>query len=47
VTALTLVSTPANRVMRRADGKLIGVSLQPHELVRAHIGANDVTVAAV
>ena len=46
VTTLSLAATPADRVVRRADGKLIGVSLQPHELVRAHIGAGDVTVTA-
>jgi hypothetical protein len=34
-------------VMSRTDGKLIGVSVKPHELVRARIGAGDVTVTAV
>jgi len=47
VTALSLVPAPATRVMRRDDGKLIGVSLERQELVRAHIGAGDVTVTAV
>jgi hypothetical protein len=47
VTALSLVPTPGDRVIRRADGKLIGVSLNPQELVRAHIGAGDVTVTPV
>jgi hypothetical protein len=47
ITALSLVPTPADRVMSRTDGKLIGVSVKPHELVRARIGAGDVTVTAV
>ena len=47
VTALTLVVTPADRLMRRDDGKLIGVSVAPHELVRAHISASGVTVPEV
>ena len=47
VSALSLVPTPADRVMHRDDGKLIGVSVKPHELVRAHITADDVTVTEV
>jgi len=47
VTSLSLIPAPADRVTRRSDGKLIGVSLQPYELVRAHVVAADVTVAAV
>jgi hypothetical protein len=45
VTALSLTAIPAGRVVTRTDGKLIGVSLRPHELVRPHIGVGDVTVA--
>jgi predicted phage baseplate assembly protein len=47
VTALSLGAAPADRVMRRDDGKLIGVSVAPHELVRAHMSASDVTVPDV
>jgi hypothetical protein len=46
VTALALAPTPPDRLITRANGKVIGVSLLPHELVRGHITAADVTVAA-
>lgn len=46
VSSLTLTATPAGRVLSRSNGKLVGVSLQPHELVRGHIVAADVTVAS-
>ena len=46
VSALSLAASPIDRIMRRSDGKLIGVSLAPHELVRAHISASNVNVTA-
>jgi hypothetical protein len=46
VSALWLLATPASRVLTRTNGKLIGVSLQPHELVRGHITPADVTVGS-
>jgi hypothetical protein len=47
VSSLKLDPVPASRLMVRTNGKLIGVSLRSHELVRGHITAADVTVAAV
>jgi hypothetical protein len=47
VSSLKLDPVPASRLMVRTNGKLIGVSLQPHELVRGHMSASDVTVATV
>jgi len=46
VSALSLAASPAGRVITRSNGKLIGVSLQPHELVRCQIDSSDVTVTA-
>jgi hypothetical protein len=47
VASLSLNPTPPDRIVRRKDGKLIGVSIQPHELVRAHVGPDDITAAAL
>jgi len=47
VTTLKLAPTPPSRLMVRTNGKLIGVSLQSHELVRGHIAASNVTVETV
>jgi len=47
VTTLSLTATPADRVQRtEPGGKLIGVSVRPYELVRAHVGPADITVNA-
>jgi len=45
VSSLKLDPVPASRLLVRSAGKLIGVSLRPHELVRGHISVSDVTVA--
>jgi baseplate J-like protein len=47
VSTLKLAPVPASRLMVRTNGKLIGVSLRSHELVRGHISVGDVTVATV
>lgn len=47
VTSLTLTPTPPNRLQTLANGKLIGVDVRPHELVRFQMTPDDVTVSAV
>ena len=44
VSALSLEPSPAERLQVRSNGKVIGVSLRSHELVRGHMTAGDVTL---
>ena len=45
VSALSLEPVPAERLVVRSNGKVVGVSLRSHELVRGHMTTGDVTVA--
>ena len=46
VKALSLSSTPSGRLIVNAGAEVIAVDVRPHELIRAHITAADVTVDA-
>jgi hypothetical protein len=46
VTSLSLTASPSDRVRVLPNGKLIGIEIKPHELVRADIIPADVTVGS-
>lgn len=46
VTALSLSPTPSGRLIVNAGGEVVAVDVRPHELIRSHITAADVTVHA-